>query len=392
MLDIKTTTRKLSIKITLIVFVFFVLTFCSLIFLHHYKFLYEEKQHLLETVTFVKSDKNFFDNLVENSCQWKCDKMKLITRDFLVTKAGEVILSNWVYEMIDLEAFLKNNYTYWKLSQIHLGEWKDFYVIKEFHNWYDLYFTRDMSFHMDYEKSLIYIFIILSIFLSIFIYLFSWKLARISLEPLKTYNESLKLYNHHIAHELKTPLAVIKSELELLKLWYDKKIVNSGIEEVDNMTTVIDSMLFLSENIILQEVKDINLTELIDEQIEYYNWKNTKHIIKKWIFTNDVIISWDKVTLKTMLKNLFENAVKYSKDDKIEIILNKTSFEISNTFDWVIKEEEKNNLFDAFYKLNYNVDSYWLGLSIVKKIAVLHRFKVEIDIKENIFKIQINFR
>jgi hypothetical protein len=68
MLDIKTTTRKLSIKITLIVFIFFVLTFCSLIFLHHYKFLYEEKQYLLDTVSLVKNDKNFFDNLIKNSC------------------------------------------------------------------------------------------------------------------------------------------------------------------------------------------------------------------------------------------------------------------------------------------------------------------------------------
>lgn len=391
MLDIKTSTRKLSIKITLIVFVFFVLTFCSLIFLHHYKFLYEEKQHLLETVAFVKSDKNFFDNLVKNSCMWKCEKMKLITRDFLVVKAGTIILSNWIYEMIDLEQFLKNSYTYWELSQIHLGEWKDFYVIKEFHNWYDLYFTRDMSFHMDYEKSLIFIFVFLSLFLSVFIYLFSWKLARISLEPLKNYNESLKLYNHHIAHELKTPLAVIKSELELLKLEYDKKILTSSIEEVDNMTSVIDSMLFLSENIILQEVNDINLTELIDEQIENYNWKNKKHIIKKWINLKDIIISWDRITLRTMLKNLFENAIKYSKDDKIEVILNKNSFEITNTFDWQIKEEEKNSLFDAFYKLNYNPDSYWLGLSIVKKIAELHWFRIELEVKDKKFKLKIIF-
>jgi signal transduction histidine kinase len=33
-----------------------------------------------------------------------------------------------------------------------------------------------------------------------------------------------------------------------------------------------------------------------------------------------------------MLKNLFENAIKYSKNEKIEITLNKNSFEITNTF------------------------------------------------------------
>lgn len=391
MLDIKTTTKKLSIKITLIVFIFFVLTFCSLLFLHHYKFLYWEKQYLLSTVNYVKNDKNFFDNLLQNSCMWKCEKMKLLTRDFLVTKAWKVILSNWIYEMIDLKDFLKNNYDYWDLSHIHLWEGNNFYLIKEYHNWYDLYFTRDISFHADYERSLVYIFIVLSIFLSWFIYLLSSKLARITLEPLKSYNESLKLYNHHIAHELKTPLSVIKSELELLKLWYDKKILDSGLEEVNNMTTVIDSMLFLSENIVLNDVNDVNLSELVDEQIENFSNKNNKVFVKKTKSNKDIIISWDKITLKTMLKNLFENAIKYSKDDKIEVVLNKNAFEIINTFDWVIKEQEKNNLFDAFYKLNYNPDSYWLGLSIVKKIADLHWFKVDLEVKDNKFNIKILF-
>lgn len=391
MLDIKTTTRKLSIKITLIVFIFFVLTFCSLIFLHHYKFLYEEKQYLLDTVSLVKNDKNFFDNLIKNSCMWKCEKMKLITRDFLIIKAWNVVLSNGIYEMIDLEDFLKTDYNYGQLSQIHFWVWRDFYIIKEYYNWYELYFTRDISFHMDYERSLIFIFVFLSLFLSVFIYLFSSKLAIISLEPLKLYNESLKLYNHHIAHELKTPLSVIKSELELLKLEYDKNRLNSSLEEIDSMASVIDSMLFLSENIVLKEVKDVNINDLVDEMIENFNWKNNKIFIKKWNANKSIIIEWDKTTLKTMLKNLFENAIKYSKNEKIEITLNKNSFEITNTFNWQIKEEEKNALFDAFYKLNHNPDSYGLWLSIVKKIAELHGFKVELEVKEIKFKIKIIF-
>lgn len=392
MLDIKTTTRKLSVKITIIVFIFFLLAFSSLLFLHHYKFLFEEKKSLLSNVILVKNDKYFLDNIFENKCLWRCEKMKLITRDFLVTKAWNVVLSNWIYEIVDINNFLKNDLKYGEMVHIHLWEWKNFYVIKEFYKWHDLYFTRDISFHADYEKSLIFIFLLLSLFLSIFIYLLSYKLAGISLKPLKSYNESLKLYNHHIAHELKTPLSALKSELELMKFWFDKKSLDSSLEEVSNMASVIDSMLFLSENIILQEVKDINVTELIDELIENYNWKNNKFFIKKGIVNKDLLVSWDKIILKTMFKNLFENAIKYTSNDEITIRFNKNSIEIENIYDWIIDENNKGNLFDAFYKLNHNSDSYWLWLSIVKKIADLHWFKIELEVKDSIFKIKINFK
>lgn len=391
MLDIKTTTRKLAIKITLIVFVFFLASFCLLILLHHYKFLYEEKQNLQETVLFVKHDQKFFDNLLENVCMWKCEKMKLITRDFLVTRWDKIVMKNWIYDMIDIDQFINNELELWKVSHISLWEKKDFYVMKEFYKWYNLYFTRDISFHTDYEHSLIIIFIFLSIFLSGFIYLFSLKLARISLEPLKEYNNSLKLYNHHIAHELKTPLAVLKSELWLLKIWCDKNVLKSCINEVDNMAVLIDSMLFLSENIVLNKIEKINILDIIDDLMGVYNWKDGKILIKKGNIWVDLLVNWDKVFLKTMFKNIFENAIKYSSSKDIYIIFNKNSIEFENTYKWVIKEEEKNTLFNAFYKLNHNVDSYWLGLSIVKKIADLHWFKIELEVKNRKFKIKITF-
>gem|GEM_PF-6729300 len=96
MLDIKTTTRELSIKITFIVFVFFVVFFLSLIFLHHHKFLYSEKKNLVNISNIVKKDPLFLIKALEIRCKANtnnCETLREFTKDFLVLKSGEVIFT-----------------------------------------------------------------------------------------------------------------------------------------------------------------------------------------------------------------------------------------------------------------------------------------------------------
>lgn len=392
MIDLKTTTKELAIKITLIVFVFFYVSFLSLIFLHHYKFLYSEKQILLDISNVAKSDAYFLIKALEIRCTWwdNCTTLREMTKDFLVIKWDKIILTRGIYDFMDINKFLNNNLEEWLVYELETED-KDFYVLKVSYDDYDIYFTRDISFHDSYEKSLFLIFLLLSIFLAIFIFLVSYKIAKMSLEPLKTYNESLKLYNHHIAHELKTPLSVLKSDLELLKMWYDEDTLKSSLEEVDNMRSVIDSMLFLSENVILKEKEKIDLLEIVEELEDFYNSKSDKKFIIKSKIKKWLIINWDKHLIKTMIKNLFENAIKYSNSDNIIVNLTKDSIEISNTFDFDIKSEQKSKLFEAFYKLNFDTNSFWLWLSIVKKIVELHSFKIDLEILDKVFKIKIEF-
>ncbi len=392
MIDIKTTTRRLAIKITLIVFIFFFVTFSSLIWAHHYNFLYEEKQRLLSMSFLIKKDPTFLNTVFERKCKWKCEMVKDITRDFLVIKNWIITFKRGIYDFMDLEDFLKNNIDFNRVYNFDL-EWdRDFYVVKTSYNWFDLYFTRDISFHTDYEQSLVILFLLLSVFLSFFIYLFSYKLAKLSLEPIKTYNESLKLYNHHIAHELKTPLSVLKSDLELLKMWIDDETLKSSLEEVDNMKSVIDSMLFLSENVSLWEKEEINIFDIINDLLDFYSKKTWKKIIRKFSKIKNINFYWDKMLLKTMLKNLLENAIKYSKDEKeIVVELTKNSVEIINTINYDFNEKDINKLFEAFYKLNFDSNSFWLWLSIVKKIVDLHWLKINIDVKDSLFKVKVEF-
>jgi signal transduction histidine kinase len=89
-------------------------------------------------------------------------------------------------------------------------------------------------------------------------------------------NEKLKSYNHNLAHELKTPLSVIKSNLELLSLEYDEDLVKSSQEEIENMKNITDSLLFLSENRSLTDIENLSFSSLLEK----YDKKDLNIILK----------------------------------------------------------------------------------------------------------------
>ncbi len=218
--------------------------------------------------------------------------------------------------------------------------------------------------------------------LSIFIYFVALFLAKAIIKPIEKNNEKLKSYNHNLAHEIKTPLSVIYSNLELLEYWFDKDTIISSKDEIKHIQEIIDNLLFLSENSNLWETSKISLKSLLSK---YEN-------IAKITYKKDFILNWNKILLERLLENLFNNAEKYKKENS-EIVckIDKNYLEISNEIEKEIKEKNLEKLFDAFYKLDSSRNSswYWLWLSIVKKITDLHKLNIAINTEQNIFKIKL---
>lgn len=220
-------------------------------------------------------------------------------------------------------------------------------------------------------------------FLSIFIYFISYFLAKATIKPIEENNKKLKEYNHNLAHEIKTPIAVISSNLELLEMWYDKDLIKSSKEELKLMQNITDDLLFLSENSSLKNKEKVSFSNLLQK------YKDDDLIFK---IKNDFTIYWNKTLIDRLLKNLIENARKYwTKNEKISIFLDTNSFSIKNKVDNIIPKNKLNKLFDTFYKLEspQNTTWYWLGLSIVKKIVWLHNLKIKLFFKNMYFEVKI---
>lgn len=217
-----------------------------------------------------------------------------------------------------------------------------------------------------YNNNKYYLFIILAII----IYFFSYFFAKITIEPIEENNKKLKEYNHNLAHEIKTPLSVIKSNLELLEINFDKELINSSKEEILYMQEIIDNLLFLSEKTILNKKENISIVEIVEK----YKKENI-NIQVDW----DFIIVWNKILLNTMIKNLVDNALKYTIwDENILIKISKNSLEIKNKTSLDLNQLELDKLADTFYQADNSRFWKWYGLwlSIVKKIAILHNLNI----------------
>ena len=92
-----------------------------------------------------------------------------------------------------------------------------------------------------------------------------------------------------------------------------------------------------------------------------------------------------------LLRNLIDNAIKYSKEGAdIRIILNSEKLSVSNN---KITLNSKNiaRLGERFFRpAGQNINGSGLGLSIVKKIARLHNCEMQITVQDDIFTVTIN--
>jgi len=219
--------------------------------------------------------------------------------------------------------------------------------------------------------------------LSLITYFLSLYLAKITIRPLKKVNTKLKEYNHNLAHEIKTPLSIIKSNLELLEISFDKELITSSKEEIIEMQNIIDSLLFLSENNELKNKTKIIVNDIIN------NYYNDNILIKS---NSEFKLEWNLYLIDRLIKNLIENATKYWQEwEKIEVEIRESYISISNKIDKALNINNTDKLFDTFYQADNSRSGswYWLGLSIVKKIIDLHWLRISISIKNNIFSVII---
>jgi len=223
------------------------------------------------------------------------------------------------------------------------------------------------------------------------------------LDKLNISYSKIKRFSNDASHELKTPLTVIRGVVELglrkdrTKDEY-KKILSNTLNQTIALQELVDSLLFLSttnKKEIEATFKTIEIDEIIINIISQNRLlMKEKNIQIKFINFENIKIKGHPLLIQMMISNIIQNAIKYShKDSIIEVSLNKNNITIKD-YGLGIKENELKNIFDRFYRVEQSRTNkgYGLGLSIVKLIASIHNFKIEVQSKYNKYSIfTINF-
>ena len=200
-------------------------------------------------------------------------------------------------------------------------------------------------------------------------------------------------------HELKTPMAVVLSECELLldenhEIEEYKESIEVIQKQCKRTMSMIQQLLQLSytmdKNAIVEK-ETIDLSELCKDILEELQSKaKGRDVTLAAKIQDGVTIEGDQTLIIRMIENLVTNAIKYNRPQgHIWFALNKNEKNtiISVKDDGIgISQKDQRNIFNRFYKVSkdraFEDDSFGLGLSMVKWIAEAHGGKVSVDSTE----------
>lgn len=201
------------------------------------------------------------------------------------------------------------------------------------------------------------------------------------------------------AHELKTPLTILRGEIELsLK---SKKtpeqyveVLKSSYEETLRLIKIVDNLFFISKidhTLISIKKEPTNIDQFLSDIVNSLQILGSEKNMELKLRSNTgKIVEIDKELIRQALINLIDNAIKYGEENKpilitTELAADKIKINIINEGE-SIPEESIPKIFDRFYRVegsrNRKTGGVGLGLAVVKAIVTWHEAELEVDSKK----------
>ena len=257
---------------------------------------------------------------------------------------------------------------------------------------------------ISHANSIQIISIVLCILSIIAIYIGAKKISKTIVKPVEQTFEKQKQFISDASHELKTPLAVIEANADVLESELnDNKWIKYIQSEIESMNKLINELLMLAkiENIDnLREVKQIDISKEIKiiiamfESMAYEKGVTIKDDVKE-----NIMLKANKEDIEHIVSTLLDNAIKHTaKKKQVVVELNKEKSDIViqiKNYGKPIPEEEREKIFERFYRIdksrNRKEKRYGLGLAIAKSTVQKYKGKIEVLYKDHytIFKVKI---
>lgn len=207
--------------------------------------------------------------------------------------------------------------------------------------------------------------------------------------------KQVRQFTSDASHELRTPLTVLKGEAELAlrrpRAADDyRAVLESGLEEIDRMSRIVDELLFLSRadlGEIKMESKPVRLDLLLEDlkrQADVLGHEQAVHIVIGLL--EPATVGGDDMRLRELFLNLLDNAIKYSAPGgQVDLALTKQErmARVSISDHGIgISTDEQIRIFDRFYRTDaaraHTKKGTGLGLAICKWIVEAHHGTIEV--------------
>ena len=393
---------------------------------------YDLKGNLIGDTNILDLDQNVFsrsDFIFEETIDGKSITPEIQQRLEKEEKDNikEIILNKYGNQLITLDEIVKNNFFVSTLSKVNIdNEEIGFIVVSEQANEIIIAVKERKAFIVRTMIAVAIVILIFSLFLNKYILKPIGLLVKFSDAIKKKSNQNIDIqkvfirddeigkltvsidemtkelqqrtnraetFSNDLSHEIRNPLASLKSASELLDKTTEKnesdkllKIINHDVERIERLITDYSQMLKDEASLSREKMSKINLIEIIKSVVEDFKQdlinqnKEIEIIISDRINTkNGYYIFGIGNRLEQVIANLLDNSISFSEgNQKIEISLEETAINILMT----IKDEgpgfsetSTQKIFKRFYSnrpTSFGKHS-GLGLNIVKNIVELHQ-------------------
>lgn len=201
-----------------------------------------------------------------------------------------------------------------------------------------------------------------------------------------------KSFSSNVAHELKTPLTIMKMSYQVLdedttlEEFNECKIINQ--KQVNNLVKICDDLLDFANDEISKEKEVINLDNILAivlKDLDIFILEKKINVVKD--IDDTIAVLGNERLVYQLFHNLINNAIKYNYDNgSIYIVVNKEKDNIVITIadsGQGMEAETVERIFEPFYRENKSrsrkTGGSGLGMAIVKQIVDLHHWKIAVE-------------
>ena len=217
----------------------------------------------------------------------------------------------------------------------------------------------------------------------------------------------MKQFSSDASHELKTPLTILKGEVEVAlrkerTIQEYEQTLRSNLEEINRMSTVVDDLLLLSKTDIEQlplHRDNISLTKILNDVVVQVDILAQAKQVRVQLVNSDgdMIILGDELRIRELLLNLIENGIKYTPEKGFVSVTLDTErvpdestggsirfarITVSDTGIGIAKKDQE-KIFDRFFRVDKarsrEEGGSGLGLSICKWIVEAHQGRISVE-------------
>jgi signal transduction histidine kinase len=206
-----------------------------------------------------------------------------------------------------------------------------------------------------------------------------------------------KTFIENASHELQTPLAVLKSKLDLLL--QNKNLTNEQSEIINAIELPLSRVSRINKNLLLlakienkqfSVVENIELTEVINETLELLiDYTTAKQITVDKNLPEKLALTCNKTLLEILISNLLINSIVHNAENgKINIDFSGRTLTVSNTGKIALDNKK---IFERFIVSSSETANSGLGLAIVKEICNRYQWQINYTFQNNLHSFSVQF-